>query len=254
MKSQRLLLLVPFLLLTGCDTQKKIDSVRAKEIITQIQNKRTGLGSFLFTLSNKGVIGKDDDRKTVDLAYSLKYTSNAYYTSIKGNNGSIVYDSEMYGFYDIDYGEVKFIRYFNALTNEYVKEVATSTTSENFDVAFDNLGVYKPRTLFDYYANADFYIEPQDLDPGDSMKLLSSKDGQLIIEVTSGVAGEIPEEEVTIKGTSVYKYDNYRFMNVNVDTASNFGNKWLTKGKVEYSSKIEVKIPTDWKTYLKLEK
>ena len=85
------------------------------------------------------------------------------------------------------------------------------------------------------------------------MKLYSSKDGQLeIVQTSEDNISTSEDDETTIKGKSVYKYENYRFVSVDIDTKSNWGNTWRTIGKIDYT-KVNVELPSDWENYLTLE-
>ena len=250
MRSYRLLLLVPFVLLSGCNAQKEISKEKATEIVQKIIGNKEET-PLVFTIFNKGAMGKGDDRVVVDLSYEYRYTSNGYYTFIKGQNGSINYDAEMYCVKNVKYDEVKFIRYFDKEKNDYVKAVEVAKDNENYATAFADLGAYRTKSVLDYYVQVTAFFK--ELYPTDTMKLYSSKDGQLEIVQTSEDNISTPEDdETTIKGKSVYKYENYRFVSVDIDTKSNWGNTWRTIGKIDYT-KVNVELPSDWESYLTLE-
>ena len=252
MKRSRLLLLIPLLLLTGCEKEKEITVDEAKNIIQQIKTTEIK-DSYMFALTNKGGIGKDESQITVDLSYQFKRASTGYYSYIKGVNGDVSYDAEMYCVKNFEYGEVKYVKYFDAKTNAYVKAVATYKDDEEYENAFADLGVYRTESVLSYYLGAEMFTEKAD--EGDVITLLSSGEGQLTIQCVTNVKNPSDyTEEIVSKGKSVYKYEDYRFAGVNVETSSNYGNKWLTKGAMEYNDKITVELPSDWESYLTLAK
>ena len=248
MKHYKLLLLVPFVLLTGCEMEKEITVEDAKKTVELIQNSVIE-DPYMFVLTNKGDIGKGEEKISIDLSYKYKKSSNGYYSYIKGLNGNESYDAEMYCVKDYTYGEVKYVKYFDASKNDYVKAVATLKDDENYETAFDNLGVYRTESVLNYYLGVRMFSEQ--VDEGDTLKIYSSREGQLTLQYVTNVKNaDSTEDEIVSKGKSVYKYENYRFSAVNVDTSSNYGNKWVTKGAMEYDDKIKVELPSDWENYI----
>lgn len=251
MKNHRFLLLIPFLALTGCQTQKEITYEEAKDIIQKIQ-KNTEYGSFEFNLSNKGEMGRGEEKSSVDLVYKLKATPSGYYSYIKGVSGSEKYNSEMYFVNDSKYGQVKYIRYFDEKQNEYVKAVSTSQLNDDFEEAFSNYGVYRPRSLFDYYAQVGGITEQ--VDEEDTRKIYSSKEGQLTISITTDLKNYEDKTEEWVKGgKTVYKYEDFLFKSINASTNSTYDNTWVTKGSATYNVKDDIKLPSDWENYITLE-
>ena len=95
MKNKRLLLLVPFFVLTACNSTNEIDGNKAKEIVDAIRNKETP-NNLTFDLINKGQSGKGEARFEVDLTYKYQIAKNGYYTMLKGSQAGKKYDAEMY--------------------------------------------------------------------------------------------------------------------------------------------------------------
>ena len=81
----------------------------------------------------------------------------------------------------------------------------------------------------------------------------SSKDGQLTIQYTANIKNPDSNKEITASGKETYEYENYRFMSVSGTTTSSFGNSWTSIGSMDYKSEVKVELPSDWKSYLKLE-
>ena len=246
-----MLLLIPSLLLVGCKSQKEITPEEAKEIVLQIKDNND-YSNFTFKLTNKGEIGKGEDKISVDLSYTFQYTPDAYYSFFKGHQGDTNYDIEMYCAKENEYGEVKYVRYFDTKKNEYIKSIAVSKDNKEYHTAFSELGAYRVNSMVNYYLKVGEYSEK--LDESDTMKFYSSKDGELTIKLISNDknASSNPDE-TTAKGESTYKYENYRFVSVVGDTTSNYGNKWITNGSVDYETEVKVELPSDWKSLIKLE-
>lgn len=251
MKNLRTLLLVPLFVLTACNAQKEISFEKAKEIANQIKNNDSK-DSFMFTLSNNGAIGKGEDRITVNLSYKYVYTEKGYYTYLLGNNGNQKFDTEMYCVYNTKHGDVKYVRYFDAKKNDYVKAISTSKHNSNYETAFNDLGVYRTISVYDYYRQVgQLDVE---LSKGDTAKYYSSKDGELTLEYKTDIDYMTEDDpEWTTGGVEKYVYKDYHLVSVEGNTSSNYGNKWTKKGNTEYNKDLKVDLPEDWESYLKLE-
>lgn len=248
MKNHRLLLLIPVFALTACQSQSEVTAEKAKEIIQDIQDNKN-IGPFIFALSNKGSIGKGEEKISVDLIYKLRSTSEGYYTYIKGNSGDTKFDAEFYCVSGTRHGDVKCVRYFDEAKNDYAVSVATSKYNDDYEEAFKELGVYRTSSLYEYYSQATPFFS--ELEEGDTLKCYSSKDGQLTFETRANLKTVDPNAEEKVKsGKETYKYENYRFISVNGSTTSTYGNKWATQGTAKYDSNIKVELPSDWESYL----
>lgn len=251
MKNHRLLLLIPFLVLASCNnTNKEISKEEADVIIDKIVEKFPERGPAIFTLTNKGEIGKDEGKYSVDLSYYLEINGYDYYAKIKGHDGDKKFDAEFYYDGDDDHTGNKFVRYFDEKQNGYVKAASTVETNKDHADAFTDLGVYRPLNLFLYYS--ELYFSHTTLEEGDTLKYYSSKEGQLTFQYDTNYVKEV-EEEVTATGRYTYKFENYQFISVDGKTSSNYGNKWETHGEVDRNSKVKITLPSDWQTYLKYE-
>jgi len=251
MKNYRLLLLIPFMALAACSSEKEINLDKAKEIAAQI-SKNESTDSFIFTMSNVGEIGKGDSKYSVDLSYRYVYTSKGYYTYLKGNNGDQQFDAELYCVSNTRHGDVKFVRYYNTEKKEYIKAVSTSKYNSDYETAFNEYGVYRTISVYDYYRQVgELDVE---LSKGDTAKYYSSKDGALTIKYKTDIDYMTEDDpEWTTGGTETYVYKDYHFVSVEGDTYSNYGNKWIKKGNSEYKEDLKVELPEDWENYLKLE-
>lgn len=251
MKNSRLLLLVPVVLLSSCGAPKEINRTKAQEIALQI--KAEDVGSYEFNLHTKGGRGKDSNRIEEEYTYKLQYTSNGYYTYFKGYYGKPVNDIEMYCVKNTEYEEVKFVRYFDYDKNEYVKSVAVKKDNEEYDTAFAVYGANRPMMAATYYFDVEALMAIDQLEECDTMKFYSSNDNSLTIELLTDVKNPDPSSETTLKGKTVYKYENNCFVSTTTESTSNYDNKWSSKGTAKYNSNIKVELPSDWKNYLKLE-
>ena len=251
MKNYRLLLLIPFMALGACSSQKEISLEKAKEIAAKISAYES-TDSFIFTLSNQGEVGKGDSKYSVDLSYRYVYTSKGYYTYIKGNNADQQFDAELYCVSNTRHGDVKFVRYYNVEKKEYVKAVSTSKYNSDYETAFTDYGVYRSVSAYNYYRQVR--VLDVEISKGDIDKYYSSKDGELTIKYKTNI-DYMTEDDVewTTGGTETYIYKDYRFVSADGDTSSNYGNKWITKGSSEYKEDLKVDLPEDWENYLKLE-
>ena len=237
--------------LVACSNEKQISLEQAKEIAKQISQYES-TDSFSFTLSNIGQVGKGESKYTVNLSYQYIYTSKGYYTYLKGNHADQQYDAEMYCVSNTRHGDVKFVRYYSAEKQDYVKAVSTSKYNSDYETAFSDYGVYRATSAYEYYHQfRELVVE---LYEGDTAKYYSSKDGALTIKYTSNndkLGSDV--DEMTTGGSETYIYEDYHLVSINVNTSSNYGNTWDTKGSTKYDSSLKVELPDDWESYLKLE-
>lgn len=250
MKNFRLLLAIPFIALCSCQGQKEIKEEKAKEIIQQIRNNKND-DPFIFNATNKGAIGKGKEKIEIDLTYVYKYTSNSYYTYLKGFNGGTKYDIEMYCVKGTKHGDVKYARYFDDKQNEYVKSVSASKYNEDYETAYKDLGAYRVIGVLDYYLQVQVVDTP--LDEYDTLKYYSSKEGQLTIELTTDLKNYNGDDEVTKTNKSIYKYEDNRFVEFDDKSTSTYDNPWDGKGSMDYETKLTIELPSDWENYLRLE-
>ena len=249
MRKNHILLLIPFLALVSSQKQKEITLEQAKEIVTKIRNN-DDYSRYILYLNNKGDIGKGNDKISVDLVYCLKQGLNAYYTSLKGTDGRSKYDIEMYCVTGTKYGDVKYIKYYDEKQKDYIKQVATSKYDEDYETAFQDLGAYRTRSVLDYYLQVGEFAETTD--EGDTYKYYSSKDGDLTIKCSTSLkVKDTDAEEKVTKGESVYVYENYRLKSINSKTSSSYGNKWDTRGRMDFDTKFSVQLPNGWESYVK---
>lgn len=253
MKNKRLLLLVPFFALTACNGMKEIDGNKAKDIVDAIRKKETP-NNLTFNLTNKGQVGGGESRFIVDLTYKYEVGKNGYYTMLKGSQADQKYDVEMIHVKATAHGDVKFVRYYDEAKKEYVCEVATSKDSEDYETAFDEFTADRIIGIYKSYAQVEIYDFVDD--PWDTRKYYSSKEGELTIEFTTDLkpGTSYSYEETAVSGKNTYKYENYLFVGIYKDTVSTLGNTWKTEGTVDYKTPVNIELPSNWESFLKLDK
>lgn len=253
MKNKRLLLLVPFFVLTACNGMKEIDGSKAKEIVDAIRKKETP-NNFTFDLVNKGQIGEGDKRIVIDLTYKYEVGKNGNYTMLKGYQADEKYDVEMIHVKGTTHGDVKFVRYYDETKKEYVNEVATSKDSENYETAFDEFTADRIIDIYKSYAQVEVYDFVDD--PWDTRKYYSSKEGELTIELTTDLkpGTSYSYEETAVSGKNTYKFEDFLFVSISSDTVSTLDNTWKTEGKVDYKTPVNIELPSNWESFLKLDK
>ena len=253
MKNKRLLLLIPFFALTACNNTKEIDGNKAKEIVDAIRKKETP-DNLTFDLINKGQSGQGKNRFEVDLAYKYQLSTNGYYVMLKGTQSGQKHDVEMYVIKGTTHGEVKYIKYFDEAKNDYVKAVSTSKDNADYETAFNEFTADRIISIYQNYAKANIYDAVDD--PWDTRKYYSSKEGELIIEFTTDLKPGTPYEyaETAVSGKVTHKFEDYLFTSVYSDTVSTSKNTWLTDGTVDYKTEVKLALPSDWESYIKLER
>ena len=93
-------------------------------------------------------------------------------------------------------------------------------------------------------------------DPWDTRKYYSSKEGELIIEFTTDLKPGTPYEyaETAVSGKVTHKFEDYLFTSIYSDTVSTLNNTWLTDGTVDYKTEVKLALPSDWESYIKIER
>jgi len=251
MKIYNLLLLIPFVGLSSCATQKEITLDEANAIASQISQKAENIDSYTFNATNKGAMGKGKDKIEIDLSYTIEKCKNGLYSYFKGHEGNKSYDIEFYQVKNAKYEEVKLVRYFHESQNEYVRKVSLKKDNPDYDKAFYELAAYRPQEVCSFYISP--YVLSQPLDEGDTIKCYSSKDGELTINLKSANKNPETDTETTVKGDFTYHYKDYRFESMESNSVSNYDNNWSTRAKMEYKDNINVELPSDWEKLISQE-
>ena len=259
MKIAKCLLLIPTLLLVGC--QKELDSEEVKSRISHI-NANSYLPLFNnsvdFTYTYDSALGKGEDRVTnkVSFHFMKEDTFGVYYKQTGNLNNPSQKDEfmEYYSVTDADETKIKYYNY-NACGEagkatykgktlmddekylpENIQKSFLKNTSKLQDIVEDYRRPDSVTTSYTeyakYYANGD-----------EGLKVV-------VNFVDKDMVSNSKDAEFIKKREIVAIYSDAKLTSYKETQTTTYGNKITTKVKISYK-KPTVNLPSDWKDYIK---
>ena len=243
MKSKKLLILLPIIVLSSCSSSlgKEISSDEASNIESAIFEKQRNTNAYSFSYQIVTTI--NGSKETINYKYIHEENGNYMISREEkdnSNNSSYRSSKAIYVFSQTEKEKVLYIKTYNAKTNKYDIQSYTKFGKDAlFEDALSKQASFS-KEVTSYYKS--FY------ESFTGQYFYSKGEGDLTIKHSSRFKEEVASEAYTT-AEFTYRYSDYLFSSYTATYKASDGSKRNETAKGSYSN-VKVNIPSDWEEYV----